>query len=556
MRRSCLLLLLASMVLRAAPQAGLGGTISGSVTRSLTGEPVGSVRVLLWHRHARQSVTTDQLGNFAFGGVPAGDVEVGLAGEGLRAGQARPFSRTEQTGGARFLTLAAGQHIAELNLILTTGGSIAGRIVTPNGDPAVGTTVEIARAAYEFGGRCTLETIMSSRTDDRGLYRFFNVEAGEYYIRAANIPDPESRRESRAFFPGTMEVSKAQTIAVLEDQETGHIDFAISKTLVTQISGNFELENSVGADAAFRVEARKVDGCDPGTYSIFRAGSDGFTGVVATIGGAFEIVASAAPTSSDPNPLLAVLQTRGNLSREKTHSGRTRVELGGAAVQGVTIKLRPLGQLTGQVRSVAGSEPIPVAALRAIVSYRDAASGAFVDETYSDVTFNSSGAFATPMRSDGKPYFVIENLPGDAYVVDVRSQDKTVYDDLDTDVATLGPIEVFLDSRGGSVEGKVLDSRGNGAPAVLTILLPEGRRANPLLYRTATTDRNGVFRINGVAPGNYKILACDRIPRYAWHNSDFLKPLETLATAVQVQVAGSVNTVAVRLPSNSCLGRK
>ena len=67
-------------------------------------------------------------------------------------------------------------------------------------------------------------------------------------------------------------------------------------------------------------------------------------------------------------------------------------------------------------------------------------------------------------------------------------------------------LEVFVGTNGGSIQGKIVGSESS-LPAAL-ILVPESfRRSNASLYRIIYLPGNAEFRMNGIAPGNYKLLA-------------------------------------------------
>jgi hypothetical protein len=55
------------------------------------------------------------------------------------------------------------------------------------------------------------------------------------------------------------------------------------------------------------------------------------------------------------------------------------------------------------------------------------------------------------------------------------------------------------------------------------------------LYRTATTDVSGRFRIQGIPAGSYKAFAFEEAAIDVWQNPDFIRPLEGRGVAVEIR---------------------
>jgi hypothetical protein len=565
MRWAGLFIVLAVVALPAEPQSGVGGTVNGVVTRSRTGEPVSGAQVLLRHRIGPQTLTTDASGRFAFAGIPAGEIRIGLAGR--KPGR---FSQPSLVS-ERFLSITAGQTIDEVDLFLRVGGSVSGRIVTAAGQPAVDVLVEIARVGYEFGGRCAIQPVASARTDDRGLYRISDVEPGEYYVRAENArPDESANVRSRTFFPGTLDLSKAVYVTVLDEQETNRIDFGISKTAVTQVSGTIEVENPPISGSVFRLQVRSIDGCDPGTDSVFigssptfRGTSDSFKGIVAGTSGAYELILSiAAAPALTQNQFMNTAAMLSGLLFSMTHSGVATIGLSSQNLGAVRVRALPLLPLSGQVRIADGLRVMALESVRAVAVFPEAApslmgnAGAHITVTSAGAPLSSSGSFRIQTPAGGKHYIYLEGLNNDVYIADIRSGEKSLYEDgIDQGSLVSGRIDLILDSRGGVVEGRVQDTLNRPAPFALATLVPAGQRSNPLSFRVVTTDRNGTFRFRGVRPGNYKVFAWEDVPEYAWHNKEFLAPFEDLGAEVQVRAATTSANVGVRLIPRASLKR-
>jgi hypothetical protein len=259
-------------------------------------------------------------------------------------------------------------------------------------------------------------------------------------------------------------------------------------------------------------------------------------------------VASVVPqTNSSADPAMNQLMTLANaLLRlpNRLYTGRTQVELHGSPLEGVTIRLRSLPQLSGQVKIAEGSGDIPFDSLRTTIAYPRGA--------YSSKPLDSKGRFTLSLEDDERQYISIQNLPGETYIKDILIKEKSVSDQgIDIVDPNLDSIDVILDSRGGRIEGVVHDSTNTVVPFVQVVLVPTERRSNPILYQVVSTGQDGVFRFRGVMPGDYKIFAWAAVPENAWHNREFLAPYEELGTAVQVLPDGRLDKIDMRIISNS-----
>jgi hypothetical protein len=222
-----------AILLQPAPLAAVqapaqGATISGTVTRVGTSEPIPDVNVLVTNARvgprgqvlaqtleeqvnaaiargnaippniqaqldaqraaARGGANTnvqlttksDRDGRFGFRDLPPGQYTVQIEREGY-------FGLPLSPGGShpvvvnRTVTIAAGQTPANLALALVPGSAVSGRVVDPEGHPVVSSAVQAYRLSY-LNGAPTLQAAGTADTDDRGDYRLFRIPPGEYYL--------------------------------------------------------------------------------------------------------------------------------------------------------------------------------------------------------------------------------------------------------------------------------------------------------------------------------------------------------------------------------------
>jgi hypothetical protein len=96
----------------------------------------------------------------------------------------------------------------------------------------------------------------------------------------------------------------------------------------------------------------------------------------------------------------------------------------------------------------------------------------------------------------------------------------------------------------GVVTGAVTDKSGLPFRAATTVLIPAARSRLDL-YRTVTSDQEGRFTFANVAPGEYKVLAWEDVPRGAYTDAAFLKNYEDRGRSVTIEKG---ETESVQIP--------
>jgi hypothetical protein len=202
-----------------------GATISGTVTRAGTSEPIPDVNVLITNsrvgpRGQIQAQSLEQQVNAAIaqGRTIPPNIQAQLDAERARGGMSNIQLTTKSDRDGRFIVrdlppgqytvqveregffgppllgsgnfptfvntniiITAGQATPNLSLSLIPGSAVSGRVVDPEGRPVVGSNVQAFRLSYQ-NGAATLQAVAAADTDDRGDYRLFRIPPGEYYI--------------------------------------------------------------------------------------------------------------------------------------------------------------------------------------------------------------------------------------------------------------------------------------------------------------------------------------------------------------------------------------
>ena len=233
-----------------------------------TGRPVKRARVLLNAPElpgGRGALTDDQ-GTFDFTELPQGRYTLAVSKNGfvnLAYGQRRPL----QPGTP--LQLNDGQQMLGLEFRLPRGSVIAGRVFDESGEALPGATVRVMAYRYAQGSR-QLVPAGNSATDDRGQYRIWGLNPGDYYVTAvarntnagpgvpfggrggrgggpsanvggtappASADAPELSAYAPTYYPGVESIAQARPISVALSAEALDIDFSVLLVRTARVTG-------------------------------------------------------------------------------------------------------------------------------------------------------------------------------------------------------------------------------------------------------------------------------------------------------------------------------
>jgi hypothetical protein len=211
-------------------------TISGRVT--LKGEPARGVEVIIiWTQNIRPTANapraiSDENGRFSFTGVAAGNYSISAVAPGYVSA-----NETSLWGG-RMLSVADGAKIEDVDLEISRGGVIAGRIRDSQGRPVIEETITLKKLDRDNKPQSyhlSSPNYHMFRTDDRGVYRIYGLPEGRYMVSVGYEPDAhahiidENRTfYPRVFYPNATSESAAKVIEVSEGSETANVDITVS----------------------------------------------------------------------------------------------------------------------------------------------------------------------------------------------------------------------------------------------------------------------------------------------------------------------------------------
>jgi uncharacterized protein (DUF2141 family) len=257
-------------------------SVSGAIVVLGTGAPARRARVMLNAAEGAGSRTamTDENGHFAFTGLAAGRYSLSASKTGhvgVTYGQTRPGRPGTP------IQLADGEKFVG-NLQLPRGSVVTGTVLDEYGEPTAGTQVRVMRYMSQAGRR-TLQQSGAAATDDRGIYRVYGLQPGDYIVSAvprnagpaidlgglreeivavreriaSGIADQIAARELAAratafqsnaqpqeeqttgyapvYYPGTTTAADAAPVAVGLGEERTSVDFQLQRVPMARIDG-------------------------------------------------------------------------------------------------------------------------------------------------------------------------------------------------------------------------------------------------------------------------------------------------------------------------------
>jgi protocatechuate 3,4-dioxygenase beta subunit len=492
---------------------------------------------------SRFNATADNLGNFTIRNVLPGKYSISSEREGY-------FPALKDSAEGDQATVAPGR-TAVVEMSMTRGATISGRVTDGSGQPLNNTTVVAYSVVYR-GGFPLLVPAVSKTTDDRGEYRLAWLTSGEYLIAVkpdvtpeiamststAGVPPVDGGLPSpKTYYPGTTDAANAIPVFVRGESPISGIDIQAKKVetyhvkgtirshvprVTSYITGNFSIgsrNTNIPNDPSATVMNARMD----------RVGDDyvGDFDIKNVAAGSYMLSTWVTEQNPDGGSQLAF--------------ALANVDVNNHDVTGLVLDIYPTVRVNGTV-VVNGGGPGPVQArVSLLVDSRNATGGVYRGLSQRAVLADSqTGAFMIPAVQAGHFHALLgAGLPPDYYFADIRQGGVSVFDSgFEVGKESPSPIQIVINSGARTVEGVVRDSMGKPAAGATAVLVPpKERRNNRALYFTAKSDATGHFKIQGVAPGSYSLFSWQNMPDGAYFNDRFVSRNEEAGRRVNVTQA-------------------
>ena len=518
------------------PQAG-EGQISGVVKRFRDQEPMAGMLVALSgplnaSSASRLPVATSNDGQFQFRNLAPGRYTVSVRQDGY-------FVRTLMPGisDSGQITVGPGRSVTFVNLSVVQGGTISGRILDPTGRPSAATSVTAARQFYR-DGKPVLGPVKIATSDDRGEYRIFWLEPGEYVVSAErNLP---GSGPARGYFPGSDDGRAAIAVRVSEGMDSSRTDFSLGAIPATVTISGLVMHQIPGLESPARAGAPTVPGPASTTQMYPPTMTPQFFLVPLDAPRLYEGITEYANAVTNRDRLEGKFELR-NVRRgsydlfavlrdgtSKYYMAHQTVDVGIQDLSALVLTLKPGIDLNGTVTAGIG-KPSPTVRIHL-------RSRTPLPDWPGTTVVSTDGSFRIPNVPEGQYSISVEPADPNLYVAELlQGRDSIVDRGVVTVLRGLADtLDLLMQPSPSTVRGTVVAAPSQLADGVMITLVPdESRRENVSLYKRAVTV-DGSFSFAGIAPGRYRVFAWDRIPEGAELNAEFMETYRESGTNVVV----------------------
>jgi 5-hydroxyisourate hydrolase-like protein (transthyretin family) len=476
------------------------GSISGQITKD--GKPAAGVTVVLappeTSERASARTTTDEDGRFQLSRVPAGRYMI----KALAPAFVGPTSeRSVQP--AKVINLADGESVDGIDIALTRGGVITGKIIDANGQPLVQEPIQLTRL-HERGQKSRLHLPHSFMfpTDDRGVYRLFGVPRGRYVV-SVGVDERRGyprvglgkRYHALTYHPDTTDESKAKIVEVTSGSEATGVDITLGLATKSYRASGRIIDAATG---------KPVAGINYGYGSLaeerthFQSAVN--TGFTSNLRGEFDL------EGIPPGHYAAFAASTGENS---IYSDPAPFEIIDSDVEGLVIKLRRGSTLTGVVVVEGATPPEGLSKVSDLRLSVDVASQSIAPSLGATVHVSADGSFRATGLRPGKVGLHFYSYPIPKGLSLLRVERDGVEQ---TDGIEIGPgehvsgVKVVVAFGTGVIRGQVKFE--GGAPRegsqIQIACRKAGNDSEPYI-QPVMTDLRGRFDFEGLLTGEYEL---------------------------------------------------
>jgi Carboxypeptidase regulatory-like domain len=493
-------------------------SISGVIVAADSGRPVALAHVNV--APAIQSgsgdtegrvATTDVSGRFEIAELPGGTYSLQVLATAYLMtyyGQ-RPGGPSRATP----IELRDGQRL-KIDMRLPHGSAITGRILNQEGEPVVRVGVRALDVRTGLRGEVTVLPGLPDQTDDRGIYRVYGLRPGRYYVTADSPAGlGGTLTYAPTYFPGVLVQSEAQLVNVPLSQDVVGIDFTVQMVTAAKVSGM-----AIGNDLdQARVRLVQFEGASAKAQTYASpVGQDG----------SFSI------PNVPPGQYLAVAESHDGIAY-------TSLSVAGRDVTGVTLPLAPRGVPDGHVVFDGSTTPTAADLARVEVRLTPMIGQVTLGSEVMDDSPKEDGTFViTGIRAGGRR--VLVQTPKGWVLKSVTLNQQDVTDEYFDALAASGKqLVITLTDRVTEISGTVTVMGRTSVPDTSVLAFATDPRlrqmpASQRFIRYAPVDKGGHYRIAGLPPGDYSLVALENLDPGQWAPNAF-EQLQASATHVTLQ---------------------
>jgi len=532
-----------------------------------------------------RSTVTDASGQFSFPRLPAGQYQLSISHNQylqLNYGQRR-FG-----GQGTYVQIVDGQQFV-VKAAMQKGGVIVGTVLSAEGEPLQGVQVRGWRYTRANGFK-RLQTYAFAQTDDRGLYRMFNLQPGDYVISAMpnvdyNAINPQMDEMERAIVtgqilpaaapgslptvvvpvpqpqaPGSMNIQPqylhtfapnspaaagATVVTVAAGEERTNVDVITRLTQATTIQVELAspLENGVTVQMQLVSDDPATDGAEMGANRPDQSGRVFFRGVRP---GKYTVVANTVPA---PPPMTIIngfsqpsTQPPPVLSDAQKLWARVPISVDGDPLMQLSVTLQAAKRISGAVVFDMPQPPDLTRVKMTVMLQAAPAPQTIYLSNPPQAQVGPDGRFTLTGVSPGR--YVIR-ASGAGVLRSVMSGGQEILDfPLDvTGDRDVTDVVVTMAAAVSELTGTLTDNTGKPAPDyTIVVASSDSRYWMPGSRRIAMTrpGPEGRYAFRGLPPGQYFLAAVVDPEQGVQYDPDFLKELSSAAIPITIDEGGKL----------------
>ena len=517
------------LILALIQAAGSTATIQGTVL-SVTNEPLPAARVELTGGAQGPVVTrTDGKGQFSFPDLASGRYRVSVKKEGYVR---QEYGQNQPGDEGALIVVEGGRPVPPIVFRLQAASTIAGIVRNEEGYPVANILVQALRRSYGVRGTRILTQFSSVLTDDRGIYRLYWLDPGDYYVSVSYLPqlptavnaneDVPRGVYAATYFPGSGDAVSAEAVHLESGSTSAGIDFRLQRSPAVSVRGTVRsLQTQTAAEATVTMFAPE-ESASVARYSV-QTDAKGVFAMNGVTPGTY--ILSAKSLSADEQIGFATIKVL------DVDYLRADLVLG----PGVTIKAR----LFGQVPPGTDLSRLQISFLP-LESYIPAPAASMIQ---------ANGSIAVANVQPGNYLLRASGLPDTAYVKAAQLDQRDVLEQfVHVQYESQTSLDIQLAFDGGQLNGTVTNAAGLPLEGATVVLVPDRvRRHRPDQYRATTSGADGRFSVVGIASGEYKLFAWESVETNAWVNPDFMANYEQYGLGLSVgsneKISGQVRAI-------------
>ncbi len=500
-RKSAILLLVLGCALLAQTPAVC--TVEGHVTNAITGALIPDVTVIATNGRQNSTAKTDANGHFILRDLLPGNYAFRAIKDGFEPGVIRRQA------------LAASPDPQQLELQLSEGAVLSGRVIDEDRNPVAHAPVSLRKRTFQYG-RPIISTRLSVTTDASGEYQFEHLHPGTYFVFAQ--PPPAQKQSPKpetelvmTFLPDASSLENAVPIPLRAGERRDRTDIVLRKAPAYCAHGSVLAAGSVPVSLMIAQAAPSGLTDDLAKVNIDKTGAFEACGLAA---GAWLLRSSPAPAANGIGP---VFEAPFEISKNDVDLGELRAQ--------------PVQTVQGSVyvEGARSGDPLPAGTTIILEMGVDS-----VTPIVLRFTLKSAARFSFPSAIPD-PYWLHVRTPPGYYVRQMTAGGlNAMYQPIRPGT---GDVQIALGSDGAQVSGQVVDSDNHPLPEMGVILAPAQlpQQGAPGLIQTVQTDEKGAFSFLTAAPGDYLVLTCPLSARDEAESPDYVRTHSGEATRLTLQ---------------------